>query len=191
MEFLRKLFNNKTKEQLAELSKKLEHVSSANTKLEKDLSSLKDGMWSFKREVNSNLDGLEGKFGWRKVMKKISDWKSEQEFVELYAHVYVLDDGYRKLLPPFVSADSKGNREVLHKEYKETWNGEYKLRCYMVTRLVLPGYYKLDDFLTNNPSNFTMNKMFGKSYQELVSHMSEHNYHRLTGDMYTLNFYEL
>jgi len=198
MKFLRRLFKNKTQEQFSELSKKLEHLSSVNSKLEsvnskleKDVNSLKEEMWSFKREVNSNVNGLESKFGWRKVSKKLSGWKNEQEFVELYAHVFVLDDGYRKQLPPYLAADSKGNREILHKDYKQSWNGEYKLRCYMVTQLVIPGYYKLEDFLTNNPNNFTMNKMFGKSYQELVAYMSEHNYHRVTGDMYTLNFYEL
>lgn len=199
MKFFRKLFrNNNTQKRLGELSDRLELLScvnlkleNVNSKLEKDVHSLREEMWSFKRDVNSDVSNLEGKFGWRKVSKKLSGWKNEQELIELYAHVYVLDDGYRKLLKPFLISDIKGNIELLHKEYKKTWSGEYKLKCYMVTRLVLPGYYKLDDFLTNNSDNFTMVKMFGKSYKELVAYMMEYNYQRTSGDIYSIDFYEL
>ena len=56
MRFLRRLFRNKTKEKLAELSKSLEGFSAHRSKLQKEVDSLKDGMWKFQREVNGNVD---------------------------------------------------------------------------------------------------------------------------------------
>lgn len=191
-----RFFGNKKKnsdlsEKIFKLEYSIDCISSENDRLNKEISLIKDSMWSLERNTKSEVNNLENKFGWRKVVKKLPGWKNECEFIEMYAHVFVLDDGYRKILPPYMVGDSSGKREVLHKEYKESWNGEYKMRCYMVTRLILPGYTKIEDLLTNDSRNFTMEKLFGKSYQELLSYMSEHRYYNRTEGMYNINFYEL
>lgn len=144
------------------------------------------------KEIINQVNDIKNTIGWRKVMKTIDGRKRPTEFIELYAQVYVIDDGYRKILPPYLAMDSSGKREVNYREWKENeWDGQLTMRCYMVTRLVIPGYYKMEDFLVNNSENFTFEKMFGKNYQSLVDYMREHNFHRDTGDMYTVNFYEV
>ena len=183
--------NDLSNEKLLNLEDKLNDLSNENFRLSQEIKSIKDSMWSLERETKSDVNNLENKFGWRKVVKKLPGWKNECEFIEMYAHVFVMDDGYRKILPPYIVGDSNGKKEILHKEYIDSWNGEYKMRCYMVTRLILPGYTKMEDLLTNDSRNFTMDRLFGKSYQELLSYMLEHKYYKKSEEMYTINFYEL
>ncbi len=198
MEFIKKILNkffgNKNSilsDKILKLESSINYVSSENSRLNQEIRSIKDSMWSLDRETKLEVNNLDNKFGWRKVVKKLPGWKNQCEFVELYAHVFVLDDGYKKTLAPYLVADSSGKREVLHKEFRQTWNGEYKMRCLMVTRLILPGYTKIEDLSANDSKNFTMEKLFGKSYQELVSYMSEYNYHKTSDGMYEISFYEL
>jgi hypothetical protein len=175
-----------------ELSSHKEDFDSHKAESKSKMNSANDDMWNYKREVDSGLSELVGQMGWRKTKRKLDNWKNEHEYVEFFAVVYVLDNGYRKVLAPYLKTDSNGNSEVDKKDWvANEWDGSLKMRCYMVSRFVLPGYYKLEDFLTNDSKNFTFEKMFGKTYQELLSYMSEHNYSRNSGDMYSVDFYEL
>lgn len=194
MKFIKKILNKffgDKNSKILKLESNVNYVLSENLRLSQEIRSIKDSMWSLERETKSEVNNLDNKFGWRKVVKKLPGWKNQCEFVELYAHVFIVDDGYRKILPPYLAADSNGKREVLHKEFKQTWNGEYKMRCFMVTRLILPGYTKIEDLSANDSKNFTMENLFGKSYQELVSYMSEYNYEKRSKSMYEISFYEL
>lgn len=143
--------------------------------------------------------------GYRKVKTKLKGWKKEQDLIELFTRVYILDKGYRKIMPPFVKSDINGNTEILKKEWiNNEWDGTFKLRCFMLTKLVIPGYFELgraasaelkgvqpEFYIDGEPDVCNFEKFFGKSYQQLVEYMEEFSYHRETGDMYTLNFYEI
>lgn len=168
--------------QVSQLKRELREINSVQ----------KDFEWKMNRGVSGRLESFEDLVCWRKVTKKLDGWKKEAEFIELFAHVYVLDKGYRKVLPPYLKSDSKGNVEVDKKEWlNKEWDGSYELRCYMVSRLVIPGYFKVEDFLSNNSDNFTFEKMFGRNRKELVNYMEQYNFQKKDDDMYSLNFYEL
>ena len=174
------------------LSTTRDRLSKAEEELSKVKNSQEDDMWKLNREVDLSLQSLEDKVGWRKVTKDLKNWSGPHEFVEFYAHVYVLDKGYRKILPAFVKSDIKGTHEIDKKDWlNNDWDGEYELRCYMVTKLVVPGYFKLEELLSNDSNNFTLEKMFGKNRKQLVEYMEQFNFERKSGDTYTLDFYEI
>jgi len=66
--------------------------------LEKRLKRFEDRAWEDNRKNLYAIESLENTFGWRKVTKHLDGWKKPAEFVEFYAHIYVLDQGYRKRL---------------------------------------------------------------------------------------------
>jgi len=192
--FLKTLFPNLFKrDKLEAMVESLrEDLISYKSESKNKIDSINKEMWSYKREVDSGLSKLNGQLGWRKINKKLESWENEHEFVEYFAVVYVVDDGYRKVLAPYLKADSSGKTEIDKKDWlANDWNGSTKIRTYMVSRLVLPGYFKVEDFLSNDSKNFTFEKMFGKDYQSLLDYMSEHNYSRNIEDMYSINFYEI
>lgn len=124
----------------------------------------------------------------RLVKKKLDGYKSEHEFVELSMKVYVLDNGWRKSNPPFVKSDSKGNVD----EYLTEITPDSKVRCFMLKRLILPGYGNKEKYSYDNEEfEATFEFFFGKSYRELVSYMREFNYNRVVNEMCALNFYEI
>jgi len=141
----------------------------------------------------------------RKVKIKLDGWKKEYEFIELFTKINVLDTGYRKVLPPYLKSDSDGNSEIDKKEWlKNQWNGESVLKCFVVSRLVIPDYFKLgraasaelkgikpEFFIDGEPDVCNFEKYFGRSYKETVELMEQFSYKRKTGDIYTLNFHEL
>ena len=166
-------------------------------------------------EYTIEEQALQDIIGFRKVTKKIDGWKNSYEFIELFTRIYVLDKGYRKVLPPFVKLDNNGNSEIDKKDWlNKHWDGTFKLRCFMVTKLVIPGYFKMsriaeaeaklkseydktEFYIDKEPDVCSFEKLFGKSYKSLVEYMEEHSYDttpklpRTTVDIYELNFYEI
>lgn len=136
-----------------------------------------------------NIDFLKSKIGFRKVVKKLPGWKNEHEFIEFYARVYVLDNGTRKKNPPYIAMDSNGVID----DYNKDFGPKTKLKCMLVSRLVIPGYFKEDEYwdLYNDPSSLSFKYAFKKSHSELADLMYEYNYERVTEDIYKINFYEI
>jgi len=155
-------------------------------------------------EYKSGDKTLSGTVEFRKVTKRLDGWKKDFEFIELFTKVYVLDTGYRKVLPPYLKSDSSGKSEIDKKEWlKNKWDGKSELKCFMVTKLVIPGYFKLgriasaelkgvqpEFFIDGEPDVCNFEKYFGRSYNGLVDLMEQFSYKRESGDIYSLNFKE-
>ena len=134
---------------------------------------------SFKPDLNSSV---------RLVNVKLDGYRSEHEFIELSMKIYILDNGWRKSNAPFIKSDSKGNVD----EYFEDITPDSKMRCFMLKKLILPGYGNLEKFSYDNEKfEPTFEFFFNKSYRELVSYMREFNYNRVVNEMQSLNFYEI
>lgn len=124
----------------------------------------------------------------KNVARKLKGYKSEHEFIELSMKIYILDNGCRKQNRPFVKSDSNGVVD----EYDSTIGPESKMRCYMVKKLILPGYGNDKKFSVDNEEfEDTFEFYFGKSYRQIVEYMREFNYNRVVNEMCVLNFYEL
>ena len=148
---------------------------------------------------------LNGTVEFKKVTKKFDGWNKEFEFIELFTKVHVLDKGYRKVLPPYLKSDRNGKTEIDKKNWIENeWDGNSKVRCFIVTRLVIPGYFTLgrvasaelkgvqpEFFIDGEPDVCNFEKYFGRSYNSLTKLMEQFSYERETGDIYKLNFYEI
>lgn len=136
-------------------------------------------------EVESLFSGLESGVTKKLVMKKFDGHKSENEYLEFSTTVYVADDGFRKVLKPFMLSDCNGVRE----EYPSdpVVKGVLAVKLY---RYVIPGYYKPEDFELEPEENHLV-KFFGKTHKQLHEYMREHNYKHEVNEAYSLNFYEL
>jgi hypothetical protein len=142
----------------------------------------------FIKEDRQNITELLNKVNARYVTRKLEGYTSEHEYIELSTKIYILDNGWRKQNKPYVKSDSNGVVD----EYVDDIGPDAKMRCYMIRKLVLPGYgndEKFDPYNENFKDEFEY--VFGKSYRELVSYMREFNYHRVDNEMYSLNFYEI
>lgn len=160
---------------------------------------MKGNVWTYRIEEKLFSETID----FRKVTKKLDGWKREFEFIELFTRVTILDTGYRKVLPPYLKSDSDGNVEIDKKDWlNNKWDGNYEPKCFIVSRLVIPGYFKLDsteDLKGEQPEFFidgeedvcNFKKYFGRTYEELVYIMEQYSYERETGDIYTLNFHQL
>jgi hypothetical protein len=122
------------------------------------------------------------------VTRKLEGYKNEHEYIEMSMKVYILDNGCRKLNGPFVKSDINGRVD----EYNDEVGPDAKMRCYMVSRIMLPGYGNDERFDPNNEKfEDTFEYVLGKSYRELVSYMREFNYERRANELCKLNFYEI
>lgn len=134
---------------------------------------------TFNPDLNSSV---------RIVNRKLEGYKSEHQFIELSMKIYVMDNGWRKSNAPFVKSDSNGNVD----EYIDELGPDSKLRCYMLTKLILPGYGNDKKFSYENEDfDVSFEFFFGKSYRQLVDYMREFNYNRVVNEMCLLNFYEI
>jgi hypothetical protein len=136
-------------------------------------------------EVESVFSGIEYGVTKKMVMKKFDGHKSENEYLEFSTTIYVADDGFRKVLPPWMLSDSNGVRE----EYPSdpVVKGVLAIKLY---KYIIPGYYKPEDFELE-PGENQLVKFFGKSHKQLQEYMREHNYNKKVNEAYSLNFYEL
>lgn len=161
----------------------IDKLKNSYEKISEELSSVKKELLSKEKEINSNIH-------YRKVTRKLDGWKKEHEFVEFYSKIYVLDNGERKKNPPYVAMSSSGVID----NYDKSVGPESKLRCFMITKLVIPNYFsekELSVAVSAGPERNNFESVFGMSYREIVALMYEHNYHRVKNEMYTLNFYEV
>ena len=161
----------------------IDKLKNSYEKISEELSSVKKELSIKEKEINGNIH-------YRKVTRKPDGWKKEHEFVEFYSKIYVLDNGERKKNPPYVAMSSSG---VIDK-YDKSVGPESKLRCFMITKLVIPNYFsekELSVAVSAGPERNNFESVFGLSYREIVALMYEHNYHRVKNEMYTLNFYEV
>lgn len=124
----------------------------------------------------------EHKLELKRVTKKFRGHKREHEYFELTAEVEVPDNGYRKLLPPFVLSK---DGEVESYPSKDAPTKPLKLRF---RKYVIPGYYKDGDFELHPDEDF-FEKFFLMSYQKLCKYVSEFNYEFTDEEPYSLNFY--
>ena len=124
----------------------------------------------------------------RTVIKELDKFNSEHEFIELSMKIYIMDNGWRKQNAPFVKSDMNGT--VDDYDESESVGSDMKMRCFMLKKLVLPGYGNEDNF-KGNEIDHTFDSFFGKSYRELISYMREFNFNKVDNQMYSLNFYEI
>lgn len=179
---------------LDEINDRDDKIASLESELDKVKKDFMFAIGELEKEMDVKIgvksDELSGHIHYRTITRKLEGWKSEHEFIELYAKIYVLDNGSRKINPPYVVMNNGGHID----KYDKDLGPDTKLRCYMLTKLVLPGYYKpgeLSVAVSAGSERNNFEKVFGKSYREIVDLMYEHNYHRVKDEMYTLNFYEI
>jgi hypothetical protein len=167
-----------------------EKVLSEIDKIKTNYDKILEELYSVKKELENKDKEISSNIHYRKVNRKLDGWKKEHEFIEFYSKIYVLDNGDRKKNPPYVSMSSSG---VIDK-YDKTIGPESKLRCFMITKLVIPNYFseqELSVAVSAGPERNNFESVFGMSYREIIAIMYEHNYHRVKNEMYTLNFYEI
>lgn len=119
------------------------------------------------------------------VKRKIDGYKSELTFIELSMKIYIMD-GCVKKNKPFVRADSEG----IVDDYDSSIKPETKMRCYMLKKLIIPGYGAEKKF-ESDESEETCGFYFGMTYRQVVEYMKEYNFRRNENKIYTLNFYEV
>lgn len=141
----------------------------------------------FMDKMDKDIAEVDLKVSCKMVNKKFKGWTSEHEFYQLSTRIYVLDNGNPKKNAPFVATDSSG----VHDDYKSEVGPESKMRCFMLTKLVLVGYGNKEDYLQKGAERNNYKHYFGKTYRELVAYMYEYNYEKLDEGICTLNFYEI
>ena len=155
----------------------------------RDVAIINDNILKSNKELdaaNHSIQSIQDIISIKTVKVKFNGWKREQEFIELSMKIYILDNGFRKKNKPFVKIDNNGVID----EYDTSVRPESKMRCYMLKKLILPGYLK-EDLIIKGADESNFDFLFGRSYRELVSYMAEFNYEKKDEGMYTLNFYEI
>lgn len=112
----------------------------------------------------------------RRVSKKLENFKSEFEFIEVSTRLYLMDDGYKKNKPPYV---------LEHHE-----SGEKKLRCVRLSILYIPGYFNPSHFEVENTDTCDFKYFFNKSYQEIAENVRENSFFRKE-EIHSISYHEI
>jgi len=170
-----------------EMDKAMESIAADIKKKIFEMNKFMDISQDYMDKMDREMADVNNKIGARIVKRKLKGWTSEHEFIELFTRIYIIDNNNPKQNKPFLVTDSDGT----HDDYKNEMGPDSKMRCFMLTKLILVGYGKLEDFEIDGPERNSYKHFFGKSYSALSDYMYEFNYEKLDEGISTLNFYEI